>query len=363
VKILHVAIENFQDVPGLLCRSHGLFGDDSMLVTLSRSRLGFPNGIALDYPLFNETAIRILRRITGRENVNVLEDKLELKIRGERTWQRWYYRSRDVLWLSRLYPVWRRNNLDGFDVYHFDGDIPFIFGDRILKRLRDKKIVTHFFGSELRKWGMNPYLRDYAQLRITSELDHTKIDPALVFIPIPYDASGITPRSEENPVLRVGHSPTRRTAKGTADIVAAVEELKKRVRFEFVLIEGVSHKRCMELKRSCDIGIDQIGNYAGTGYGRSGLEFLALGIPTITEIPDEYEPLLPKHPFVKATKGDFKDVLYRLLTDKALRQEKRTQGIRWVHDFPHPRRIMSRIYEEYKKQGWLGSGPAISHYR
>ncbi|UCC11402.1 MAG: glycosyltransferase [candidate division WOR-3 bacterium] len=353
MKILHVAIENFQDVPGLLCRSHGVFGDDSTLVTLARSRLGFPNGIPLDYPLFNEPSIRILRRIAGRENVNVLVEELQLKIRGENRVARGYYRMRDVVWLTRLYPLWRRYGLGDFDVYHFDGDLPFIFGDRMLRRLKHKKIVTHFFGSELRKWGMNPFLREYAQLRITSELDHTKIDPELVFIPIPYDATAITPRYKENSVLRVGHSPTRRTAKGTADIITAVQELKKEIDFEFLLIEGVSHAKCMDLKRSCDIGIDQIGNYAGTGYGRSGLEFLALGIPTITEIPDEYEPLLPGHPFVKATIGNFKDILYRLLRDKALRQKKRKRGIAWVRTFPHPYRIISRVYEEYKKLGWI----------
>ena len=71
-----------------------------------------------------------------------------------------------------------------------------------------------------------------------------------------------------------------------------------------------------------------------------------------TEIPDEYEPLLPRHPFVKATIGDFKDVLQRLLIDKALRQKKQKQGLAWVRDFPHPRRIMSRVYEEYRKLGW-----------
>lgn len=353
MKILHIAIENFQDVPGLLCRSHDLFGDESALVTMSRSGLGFPNGIPLDYPLFHEAPVRMLRRMTGRGNVNVLEHELQLRIRGKSLLPRWFYRARDMLWLNRLYPAWRRYDLGEYDVYHFDGDLPFIYGERILKRLRDKKLVTHFFGSELRKWGMNPYLREYAQLRITSELDHTKIDPSLVFIPIPYDATSIVPRVNENPVLRVGHSPTRRSAKGTADIVAAIEELKRHIRFEFVLIEGVSHDRCMELKRTCDIGIDQIGNYAGTGYGRSGLEFLALGIPTITEIPDEYEPLLPHHPFVKATKRDFKDVLAALLTGRDLRREKGMQGIRWVRGFPHPRRIMLKIYEEYRKLGWV----------
>ncbi len=353
MKILHVACENFQDVPGLLSRSHSFFGDEGVLATMTPSRLGFPNGILLNYPLLNSELVRISRRATGRDNVNVLEHELQLKVKGGTFPHRLFLKSRDFIWLYRLHKSWERYGLGDCDVYHFDGDVPFIYGDRILKRLRHKHIVTHFFGSELRKWGMNPYLNKFATLRITSELDHTKIDPSLIFIPIPYEKDAIVPRVQENRVLRVGHSPTRRTAKGTADIIAAVNKLKKKIKFEFLLIEDVRHNKCMELKKTCDIGVDQIGNYAGTGYGRSGLEFLALGIPTITEIPDEYESLLPGHPFIKATVQDFGEVLYGLLADADLRQQKRVQGLKWVNDFPHPKRIMAKIYEEYEKRGWV----------
>jgi len=353
MKILHVSFENFQDVPGLLSRSHKFFGDEGVLTTMTPSRLGFPNGILLNYPLLNSPLMRTVRRATRRANVNVLDHELKLKIKGDEFSQRLFLKSRDIIWLYKLHRAWDRFGLGDFDIYHFDGDVPFVYGDRILKRLKHKYIVTHFFGSDLRKGGMNPYLKECAALRITSELDHTKIDPSLVFIPIPYEAHAIPPRIRENRVLRVGHSPTRRTAKGTADIIKAINRLKENVTFEFLLIEGVLHKKCMELKRTCDIGIDQIGNYAGTGYGRSGLEFLALGIPTITEIPEEYEHLLPGHPFVKATKKDFEDVLYNLLTQRELREKKRAQGIAWVRDFPHPGRIMAKIYEEYRKCGWV----------
>ncbi len=353
MKILHITFENFQDVPGLLSRSHSFFGDEGILVTMTPSTLGFPNGIMLNYPLLNSALVRRFRSVTGRDNVSVLEHELELKIKGEKSLPRMFYKLRDFIWLYRLRSVWHRFRFDDFDIYHFDGDLPFTYGDRVLKKLEGKHIVTHFFGSELRKWGMNPYLKEYAHLRITSELDHTKIDPTLVFIPIPYEAEEILPRQHDSPILRVGHSPTRRTAKGTADIIEVINRLRKKIKFEFLLIEGVSHKKCMELKRSCDIGVDQIGNYAGTGYGRSGLEFLALGIPTITEIPDEYEHLLPDHPFVKATKENFEDVLHNLLTDADLRRRKREEGIKWVRNFPHPKRIMTRIYCEYKRLGWV----------
>lgn len=353
MRILHVSFENFQDVPGLLSRSHRFFGDEGTLATMTPSTLGFPDGVPLNYPLLNSNLMRKFRKITGRENVNVLEHKLKLKTRGENPLQRVFFKSRDIIWLYKLHNVWDRYGLGTFEIYHFDGDVPFIYGNRILKRLQGKHIVTHFFGTDLRKWGMNPYLKEHAELRLTSELDHTKIDPSLIFIPIPFEADKILPRRYENKILRVGHSPTRRTAKGTDDIIAVINNLKKKIKFEFVLIEGVPHKKCMELKATCDIGLDQIGNYAGTGYGRSGLEFLALATPAVTEIPDEYEHLLPDHPFVKATKKNLEEVLYTLLTDAGLRQKKRMQGLTWARKFPSPRRIMGKIYEEYKKRGWV----------
>jgi glycosyltransferase involved in cell wall biosynthesis len=353
MRVLHLTFENFQDVPGLLARGHSFFGDQGVLATLVPSHLGFPNGICLKYPLLDAGPFSALSRIVGRHNVTVMDSDLRLRIKGEKPLERVFFKGRDIIWLNKLNRAWRRYDLSSFDVYHFDGDVPFIYGDRILKRLGDKRIVTHFFGSELRKWGMNPYLRERAHLRFTSELDHTRIDPSLIFVPIPYEVGNVKPRPIENKILRVGHSPTRRTAKGTADIIRAVERLKGHLDFEFLLIEGVPHWKCMELKATCDIGVDQIGNYAGTGYGRSGLEFLALGVPTITEIPEVYEPLLPGHPFVKADKGGFEDVLHRLLTDRKLRALKRKQGLHWVRDFPNPRRIMARIYEEYHGMGWI----------
>lgn len=353
MRILHFTFENFQDVPGLLSRSHAYFGDMGVLATMTPSTLGFPNGILLHYPLLNSELMRKMRRFTGRENVNVLEHELKLKIKGENTLHRIFLKSRDIVWLYSVHKAWDKYKLGDFDIYHFDGDVPFIYGDRILKKIKNRHIVTHFFGSDLRKWGMNPYLKEYAELRITSELDHTKIDPSLIFVPIPFETEMIVPREQENRTLRVGHSPTRRTAKGTEDIIDAIHRLQKKIHFEFLLVEGVPHKKCMELKATCDIGIDQIGNYAGTGYGRSGLEFLALGIPTITEIPYEYEHLLPEHPFMKATKENFETVLYNLLIDAKLRRQKREQGLHWVRDFPNPKRIMFNIYEEYKRRGWI----------
>lgn len=358
MRVLHFAFENFQDVAGMLSRAHAHFGDSGTLVTMTPSRLGFPNGVCLNYPLMNSGLVRCVRRITGKDNVNVRPDELRLRTKGDRPWDRGYYWLRDQVWSYKLRGPWLRYGLDAFDVYHFDGDVPFVHGDRMLRRLRNARIVTHFFGSELRRFGANSALRERAQLRFTSEVDHPKIDPGLIFVPIPFAAKHITPRTQENRVLRVCHSPTRRTAKGTAEIVAAVERLQRQVKFEFVLIEGVSHAECMRIKAQCDVGIDQVGNYAGTAYGRSGLEFLALGMPTITEIPDEYEALLPGHPFIKATPMTLEDTLHRVITDPDLRERKRVEGLRWVCWFNDPLRVMGIIYREYRRLGWVSDLPA-----
>lgn len=353
MKILHLTFENFQDVAGLLSRHHKLFGDEGVLVTMAHSRLGFPDGILLNYPLLNSEFINSFRKFLKRDNVNVPPSELKLKIKGDNLLERFFFKTRDSLWLYRLHKFWDRYDFGLFDIYHFDGGIPFIYGDKILKKIKNKHIVAHFFGSDLRRWGINPYLKEYAQLKFTSEVDHIKIDPSLIFVPIPFEAEKIIPRNAENKILKVCHSPTRRMTKGTEEIIEIIEKLKKKIRFEFLLIEGVSHKKCMELKSTCDIGIDQIGNYAGTAYGRSGLEFLALGIPTITEIPNEYETLLPNHPFLNANKHNIEDVLYRLLTDSDLRTKKRAEGIKWVREFVNPKRVMSLIYKEYRRLGWV----------
>ena len=68
MRILHLCFENFQDVPGLLSRSHALHGDDGVLVTMVPSRLGFPNGICLKYPLLNSGPFSALSKIVGRHS-------------------------------------------------------------------------------------------------------------------------------------------------------------------------------------------------------------------------------------------------------------------------------------------------------
>ena len=354
LKILHIAPENISAISSSFVTAHRELGNEALLVTFIKSRVGFDDELILNYPLLSEQPLRRLKAFLGKENVAVKETPDKPPVWGSGL-SSYYLRARDLLWEYRLRRYWFRNRLDDFDIYHFDTGVPFIFGDRIVKRLinRGKKIVAFYCGTDLRKRGVNKNLEPYVGLNLTCEYDHLLFYPDLNYVFMPFDYRPFKVREKENPTLRVCHAPSRRHAKGTEHIIDAVEELKHEINFEFVLIEGVSYQRCIAIKKTCDIGIEQVGSYAGTGYGRNSLEFLAMGIPTITEIPDDYEKMIPDHPFIKAEITTLKDVLKRVLTDRDLREQKKLEGRRWIERYHNPRKVVQRIYDLYQERGWI----------
>ena len=76
----------------------------------------------------------------------------------------------------------------------------------------------------------------------------------------------------------VGHSPSRRDLKNTAEFLEVMEQVDAEMR----LIENVSNEECVRLKAGCDLFFDHMQGY----YGVSSLEAMAQGIPTIAGIDD-----------------------------------------------------------------------------
>lgn len=352
LKILHVAPENISAISSAFVDAHRELGNESLLVTFIKSRVGFDDELILNYQFFNEGPIRDLKIFFGREDVSVKETPTKPPVWGSGL-SRFYLRSRDLLWEYRLRKFWHR--LSGYDIYHFDTGVPFIFGDRIVKKLvaMGKKIVAFYCGTDLRKRGVDRNLEPYIGLNLTCEYDHLLFYDNLHYIYMPFDFRPFKVRKEENRIIRVCHAPSRRGAKGTRHIVEAVDELMKELNFEFVLIEGVPYLECIKIKETCDIGIEQVGSYAGTGYGRNSLEFLAMGIPTITEIPDDYELMIPNHPFIKAEIHSLKDVLKKLIMDRNLRERKKAEGRKWVERYHNPKAVVATIYKLYQERGWI----------
>ena len=215
-----------------------------------------------------------------------------------------------------------------------------------------KKIVCCYYGSDLRIRGLIKELDDISDLNITSEYDHLALKKDLKYLFYPYDTSEL-PKKKERTIdaVKIVHSPTNRKYKGTELIISVIDKIKKEKSIEFLLMENVDRKELLNIKSECDISIDQVGgSMGGTGYGKAGLETLAMGIPTITNMTKDYAEWLPENPFVVANNfEELYKVLNELIDNENYRIENGKRGIDWVkkyHSFSSVNENLMRLYRE-----------------
>jgi hypothetical protein len=81
----------------------------------------------------------------------------------------------------------------------------------------------------------------------------------------------------------IGHSPSKRDKKGTDTVfLPAIEILKNRGwDVDVMVIEGVDHATCIEMKSVCSVFFDQA---VCSAYGNSAVEAMMMGIPTVTRM-------------------------------------------------------------------------------
>lgn len=90
----------------------------------------------------------------------------------------------------------------------------------------------------------------------------------------------------------------------------------------------------------------------GTGYGKAGIETLGMGIPTITNMTDDYKNWLPENPFVVANnEKQLYEKLNELIDNKILREELGANGEVWVNKYHGYESVNKRLYELYKESG------------
>lgn len=98
--------------------------------------------------------------------------------------------------------------------------------------------------------------------------------------PVPLQDPDYRPRGEYNHryEMFVGHSPTRKDLKNTAEFREVFGRLAmRRPRLRCRVIENTPHRECLRLKKGCDIFFDHMQGY----FGVSSLEALSQGVPTI----------------------------------------------------------------------------------
>jgi glycosyltransferase involved in cell wall biosynthesis len=355
LKILHIAPINFAGVPYSFYRMHNTAGDFSRIITLHRNDKDFPEDICLNLPLPKSDLAKKWRR----KKVEIVESQFADSLHffePSNSFEKIYFKLSDFTRRNSIKNAVRKYNLNDFDIIHYDGGLDFFrdSSQAVKWKKQGKKIVCVYYGSDLRTRGLIKEMDELSDLNITSEYDHLKLKPDLEYIFYPYDPSELPKRKViDDGKVRIVHSPTNRKFKGTDLIISVIEKIKKEKKVEFLLLENLPRQEVLDIKATSDICIDQVGGtMGGTGYGKAGLETLAMGIPTITNMTDDYADWLPENPFIVANNAtQLFTKLNDLIGSDELRSEIGKRGKVWVekfHGFESVNKKLKELYEKHR---------------
>jgi glycosyltransferase involved in cell wall biosynthesis len=264
-------------------------------------------------------------------------------------------------------------------ISNFSGDRyePTSFQDLALIRQQGLRIVFQFRGSEIRINEMYRAVNPFAWLEEDDPskmsdvlkrklLEMVRESADLILVPDPELGTYVPearvlqraveldklsfagPKRRERP--RVCHAPTRRGAKGTEAVLAAVETLNKEgLQFDFVLLEGLPHDTLMKELAEADIVIDQI---VIGWYGVLAVEAMALGKAVIAYIRDDLVNELPKGVLVNANPKTIAERLRELVSNADMRAELGLTARRFVEDYHASEVVAAKldsIYRELKQ--------------
>lgn len=354
-KILHIAPENFAGVPISFVKMHRQFGDQSRLITLHKTKIDFEEDLCLNLPLPEFKLAKLWRS----KKVSEIQQAKEIAapfFSPKNIFEELYFNWSDGQRTALIDEVITRLNLNEYEIIHYDGGLDFFRNptQAIKWKKEGKKIVCCYYGSDLRSRGIIRELDQISDLNITSEFDHLSLKKNIEYLFYPYDGSDLPEKSNaENDKVRIVHSPTNRKYKGTDLIISVIEKINKEKKIEFLLLENLRRSDVLKIKSTCDISIDQVGGtMGGTGYGKAGLETLAMSIPTITNMTNEYERWIPENPFIAANNFDELYIkLNELIEDKLLRDEYGRKGMEWVKKYHSFESVNKRLKELYKSYG------------
>ena len=334
---------------------------NSWLATMWKHPYGFGEDECLNLPLVAGGLTRFLQRALGTTpcTLNIRRrdtDELPPKWRGDRFPANIFFAVRDALWEPKLRKAGFPERLYDYDIVVLDGGIPLLRSGKWILEFVNKggKLSTTYYGSDLRQHGVLPRIDSAAGAVFVMEFDHTLIHPRAVWLPFPFNMTGLpNANPTEDGIIRIGHAANSRSAKGSERILEAIAQVAQKYPVEAVMIERIPHEKALQIKAECHIFIDQLGEL---GYGISGLEALAMGIPTVVELLPDHEAFIGNHPFVVANSENLPEVLESLIKDKEMRRELSKKGPQWVKEFHNPKRAVAKILEKYNELGWLKRG-------
>jgi hypothetical protein len=364
-KVLHIAPENTAGVPYNVMNMQNMFGMSSRLLTFYKIPFDFPEDICLNLSLPRSKVAMKWREfkqsnLQGKINEEQIDKWTYLPYFAPKNpAEKAYMKLRENRNKPKFLKALDELNTELFDIIHFDGGIDFFSDSHLAKafKMKGKKIVNCYFGDDLRTRGIVREMDELSDLNLTFEYDHTLRHPNINFLFFPFDNSN-TPYIDDNVYwnadkIRIIHSPTHRIVKGTPEILAAIEEVKKVKDIEFILVENTPREEVLKIKQTCHIAIDQIGNRGGTGYGINSLETLSMGLPTITDMNCGMDTWLPENPFIVADKDNLAEKIIELVDNEELRRSKRELSRKWVDKYHSYSSVFVKLTKYYQKAGIL----------
>lgn len=173
---------------------------------------------------------------------------------------------------------------------------------------------------------------------------------------LPYAINiGSLPRREKYAIgkrLKIVHAPTERGAKGTEDIIATIEQIKRKYpnSIEFRLVEGVPHKDALKMYKEADLIIDQI---RIGWYGGLAMETMCMGIPTIAYINEEDLHFIPsqmakdcRETVISAIADTLFETLENLINNPEILYQKHEASMEYVRRW-HVAEYVASITKNY----------------
>lgn len=271
--------------------------------------------------------------------------------------------------------------LSTFDLFHIHFGRSLLYNnlDVPLLRARGKIVVFHFHGSEVRLQSTERRIREweiptvplpsryfcwrlawrvavarrFGALTIVSTPDLLEVVPEAVHLPVALRLSAWQEeptKRKDRRLLRVAHSPTDPSFKGTIHLQAAVERLQSEgLPIELDIMHNVPHHHVLERMRQADVFVDQL-NWGW--YGLAAVEAVALGTPTICYIRDDYAArashMLPL-PYIQADKHSIEDVLRDIYNNRDMLSERVAAGRRFVEEQHDACRVTQRLLALYTR--------------
>ena len=223
-------------------------------------------------------------------------------------------------------------------------------------------LLIHHHGTEYRAAGpaIDAACRAACAAQAASTLDLLG-SAGVEWLPTVADLDAIAalrPAVRRSGPIRIAHSPTNRSLKGTDAVIAAVAQLRTRgVAVELDLIERATWRDCLTRKAQADIFIDQF----WLGYGLSAIEAWAMGIPVIagTSIPAARERMVATFgdlPFWEASVASLTEQLAVLVESASLRAEWGERGRAHAQRFHGEAAVVARLEPIYERAISLRKG-------